>query len=39
LFSSLIALTAGCTAGALDGDYPGAGFRVDRMEVTGGGFP
>ncbi|HSK05303.1 MAG TPA: M4 family metallopeptidase [Kofleriaceae bacterium] len=39
LFSSLIALTAGCTAGGLDGDDPGAGFRVDRMEVTGGGAP
>jgi uncharacterized protein (TIGR03382 family) len=39
LFSSLIALTAGCTAGALDAGDPGAELRVDRMEITGGGAP
>ncbi len=40
LFSSLIALTAGCTAAAgIEAGDPGAGFRVDRIEVTGDGVP
>lgn len=37
LFASMIALTAGCTAPGADD--PGAGFRVERMELTEGGAP
>lgn len=35
----MIALGAGCAAGGLDSDDHGAGFRVDRMELSGDGLP
>jgi vibriolysin len=38
LIPSMIALTAGCTAG-IEADDPGAGYRVDRIEVASHGAP